>query len=111
MNYCPNCGSALEPSSRFCSSCGTNIQPIENPGDQKSDPGGLTTLCILSLVGSLFGLFRSWIYASVSIAISHDENWRTWGFIVMNLVTMTGAALMIARRDRKSTRLNSSHIP
>ncbi|HEY6160655.1 MAG TPA: zinc ribbon domain-containing protein [Bacteroidia bacterium] len=98
MNYCPHCGTALEPASRFCSACGADLQPVESSAMQKSDPAGLTTLCILSLVGSIFGLFRSWIYASLSIAISHNEDWRTWGFIAMNLLTMTGAALMIARR-------------
>ncbi len=37
MNFCPNCGAALQPDERFCSACGTPVAQ-QAPANQYAQP-------------------------------------------------------------------------
>ncbi len=62
----------------------------------------ITTLCIFSVIGSIFGLLRGMFYEGVSSLFEDqlgepDSFWRGWTYIGLNAGTLIGAIMMFGR--------------
>lgn len=63
MNYCPNCGSPVQPDDAFCPKCGKSLQamPAQNPADiqagKEKEDRWLIALVLCIVLGS-FGVHR-----------------------------------------------------
>lgn len=99
MKSCINCSVVLKDDDIFCGSCGEEqnlflekSQPIRNKAKDF-----ITVLCILTLVGSFFGMFRGLFYQFVADAGNNDTYYRGLIFFIANLGTMAGAIMMLNR--------------
>ena len=70
MKSCAACNAEIEEGFNFCKICGTDQNAYQNDLI-KSNTTYLTILCILTIVGSLFGIARGmqFIIAGISIVI------------------------------------------
>lgn len=97
MKYCINCGESIEPTVQFCPHCGTN-QITPSP-DIKASRALLITLCILTLIGSVFTILRATIY----LMIASEESWelmtvRGLLYLLTSIGTIIGAVQMLNRK-------------
>jgi hypothetical protein len=93
MKSCAACNAEIEEGFNFCKICGTDQNAYQNDLI-KSNTTYLTILCILTIVGSLFGIARGWIYELVS-TVGNDGYFRGWIYILANIGTLTGAIMML----------------
>ena len=100
MKYCSKCGKPLDNNSNYCSSCGIaqNLEVGTGIKD-KSLPGIITTLGVITLLGSAFGMLRGLFYqAAANIfenVIHHDEdNLRGYILVFLNFGTCIAAIFM-----------------
>lgn len=96
MKSCIACNAEIEDEFNFCKICGTNQNELQNDLI-KGNTTFLTLLCILTIVGSLFGIARGWIYEIVS-TIGNDGYFRGWIYIITNIGTLIGAIIMLNRK-------------
>jgi hypothetical protein len=96
MKSCIACNAEIEDEFNFCKICGTNQNEQQNDLI-KSNTTFLTILCILTIVGSLFGMARGWIYEIVS-TVGNDGYFRGWIYIITNIGTLVGAIMMLNRK-------------
>ena len=68
MNFCPNCGNALQPNEAFCSSCGAALQQatenyaVEAPVAQKKS--------FAPIVLGILGIVFAWLFAIIGHVLS-----------------------------------------
>ena len=95
MKSCISCNAKIEEEFNFCKTCGSN-QNLQSNDLIKSNTTYLIILCILTIVGSLFGIVRGWIYELVS-SFGNDGYFRGWIYIITNVGTLVGAIMMLKR--------------
>lgn len=98
MKSCIACNAEIEDEFNFCKICGTN-QIVPQNDLIKSSATFLIGLCILTIVGSLFGIARGWIYEIVS-TMGDGGYFRGWIYIITNIGTLVGAIMMLKRNKR-----------
>lgn len=70
-------------------------------GHPQAGSGGesamLTVLCVITILGSIFGVLRGMTYNSLA-GMAHESGYlRGWGYILSNAGTLTGAITMLCR--------------
>jgi hypothetical protein len=102
MTYCYNCGKELpEQSANFCPHCGANqthFSPAAKP-PSKGNPTVVTVLCILTIIGSSFGIIRGFLYEAVADVAGNDHYLYGYAFSFLNLGTLIAAVLMLAQKS------------
>lgn len=96
MKSCVACNAEIEEGFNFCKVCGSKQNSIQNDL-LKSNTTLLTILCALTIIGSLFGIARGWLYELVS-TVGNNNYYRGWIYIFANIGTLTGAILMLKRK-------------
>jgi len=96
MKSCVACNAEIEAGFNFCKICGTKQNSPQNDLI-KSNTMFLVILCILTIIGSLFGIARGWIYELVS-TVGNDDYFRGWIYILANIGTLAGAIMMLIRK-------------
>ena len=96
MKSCIACNAEIEEGFNFCKVCGSKQNSIQNDL-LKSNTTLLTILCILTIIGSLFGIARGWLYELVS-TVGNDDYFRGWIYIFANIGTLLAAILMLKRK-------------
>lgn len=95
MEKCIRCNTPIETGTSFCPACGA---------DQRFGPGAnqssvlLIVLCVLTLVGSVFQLFRGMLYELVAAADNNSEYIRGWIYSITAVVTIIGAIMMLQKQ-------------
>lgn len=96
MKSCIACNAEIEEGFNFCKICGSNQKAHQN--DLIKNKGMfLTVLCVLTIIGSIFGIARGWLYELVS-TVGNDDYFRGWIYIFANIGTLAGAILMLKRK-------------
>ena len=95
MKSCIACNGEIEVGFNFCKICGTN-QNVEQNDLIKTNTTFFTILCVLTIVGSLFGIARGWIYELVS-TMGDDGYYRGWIYIITSIGTLAGAIMMLKK--------------
>lgn len=57
----------------------------------------LTTLCIFTILGSIFGILRGLLYDLVADVAHASAYWRGWAMVVLGCGTLLGAIMMMSR--------------
>jgi hypothetical protein len=113
--FCTNCGKEVSEDHAFCQHCGAatsneasansdstskTTAPIElEPQEKISD--FLRLLCVLTIIGSIFGIFRGLIYEMITAAGDWNDNYlRGFLYTITNFGTLIGAILMLLRQKR-----------
>lgn len=104
MSYCYNCGKELgEQSPNFCSHCGANqlrYEPVQpSKPVLKGNPPVVTVLCILTILGSSFGIIRGMLYEAVAGVTHNDDYVYGYTFAFLNLGTLIAAIMMLAQKS------------
>jgi hypothetical protein len=103
MENCQHCETEIASTDPYCSNCGQSreismpvIEPDKNIGStsEKGNATLLLVLCILSLLGSLIGIFRGALYQM----IGDNDYFRGWIFIILNIGTIVGAIYLLQKK-------------
>ena len=98
MKLCIRCNSSLDDENNFCQNCGAD-QKISLTNTTRNETAYfLVALCILTMLGSLFGIARGWLYEMVSELDTGGNYYRGWIYVVTNLGTLVGAIIMLNRK-------------
>ena len=98
MKRCINCNIEIADENNFCQNCGAEqIIRVNNQG-RSGTAYFLVSLCILTIIGSLFGIARGWLYEMVSTMDTSDNYFRGWIYILTNIGTLTAAIIMLNRK-------------
>ena len=114
MKYCTNCGREISDDHAFCQHCGTPTSTTEKSTAQTTPPpttpadepekrisDSLRMLCIFTILGSAFGIFRGLIYEMVTAAGDWNDSYiRGFLYVLTNFGTMLGAILMLQKQKR-----------
>ncbi|MBA2613929.1 MAG: hypothetical protein H0U95_18345 [Bacteroidetes bacterium] len=65
---------------------------------KQSMPAVVLVLCILTIIGSVFGLIRCLLYEVVADFSNNTDYWRGYAFIICHLSTLTAAIIMLTRK-------------
>lgn len=103
MAQCDYCNQPIPKSAKFCNHCGEEQinslldEEIKNEPKNRvvSNNGFLTVLCILTLVGSVFGVFRGVFYQAVSEEFGNGGYARGWIYALLNIGTIAAAIIML----------------
>ena len=98
MKHCITCNKELTSEDNFCQNCGAD-QRITPP--QVNNNGStifLYILCTLTILGSLFGIARGWLYEMVSGLDSGSDYVRGWIYIITNIGTLAAAIFMMNKK-------------
>ncbi len=68
MNFCPNCGAALQPGEAFCSSCGMAVQ--QAPVNQFTQPPVENKKSPVPVVLGVLGIVFAWLFAIIGHVLS-----------------------------------------
>tara|TARA_R110002073_G_scaffold8207_3_gene45737 strand:+ start:20924 stop:21436 length:513 start_codon:yes stop_codon:yes gene_type:complete len=108
MQHCIHCGLEIANNATFCSSCGKRQDEV-NPSNNldtvetvnRGNPTFLTTLCILTLVGSLIGIYRGLLYQTFASGshFGNAEYIRGWLYVLVNLGTIIGAIVLLNKKS------------
>ena len=98
MSNCIKCQKELDPFQDFCQYCGASqrSQPANGVAN-KENAIFLYVLCVLTILGSLFGMIRGWLYELVAVAADNEEYIRGWIYILTNIGTLVGAVIMLQK--------------
>lgn len=99
MKLCIACSAEIEEEINFCKNCGVH-QTVQQKDLIISPTTTLKILCILTIIGSIFGIARGWVYELISNIGENDEYFRSWIYIITNVGTLVGAILMLERKKR-----------
>ncbi|AWH85556.1 hypothetical protein HYN59_10735 [Flavobacterium album] len=95
MEKCIRCNTPLEPGANFCPVCGTD----QRFGSREKEGSTLLiVLCILTVVGSVFQMFRGMLYEIVADADNNNEYIRGWIYAITAVVTTIGAIMMFQKQ-------------
>jgi len=94
MENCIRCNTPLEAGTNFCPTCGTD-QRFTIGSKQSSTL--LIVLSILTIIGSVFQLFRGMLYELVAAADNNSEYIRGWIYSITAIVTIAGAVMMLMK--------------
>jgi hypothetical protein len=106
MKYCQQCGAEQIVKGNYCASCGyslileDDLSVLDNPArplKSKGNSSFLTTLCILTIIGSVIGIFRGILYqffASIPDA-GNAEYFRGILYFIANFGTLVGAIFLL----------------
>ena len=100
MKHCTNCGIPLNDDSKFCPSCGTEQTGFttNNAAKQTTLPAVVVVFCILTILGSVFGLIRGLFYEVIATATDNTGYWRGYAFALCHLATLVAAIAMFVRK-------------
>jgi hypothetical protein len=101
MKKCTSCSADLKEDDIFCGACGEEqnlfVEKVLPQKVSSTSKDFITVLCILTLVGSFFGMFRGLFYQFVADAANNDTYYRGLIFFVLNVGTAAGAIMMLNR--------------
>ena len=98
MKLCIRCNSSLDDENNFCQNCGAD-QKISVTNTTRNEPAYfLVALCILTILGSLFGIARGWLYEVFSELDTGSNYYRGWIYVITNIGTLVGAIIMLNRK-------------
>lgn len=95
---CNNCNVEVEAGSNFCQVCGTDQRVVIPEVKSNGTSSFLFILCAFTIVGSLFGVARGWLYEMVSSFDGNNNYIRGWVYILTNLGTLIAAIFMINKK-------------
>jgi len=97
MKYCINCGVSIDPTVQFCPHCGANqIAPGSN---KRTSSAILNTLCVLTLIGSIFTILRAFVYLTIASGQSWDlMTLRGSLYLLTSIGTIIGAVIMLNKK-------------
>lgn len=99
MKKCISCSVDLKDDDIFCGTCGEEQGLFVDETSPKKivsrSKDFIVVLCILTLVGSFFGMFRGLFYQLIAGEANNDEYYRGLIFFITNLGTIVGAILML----------------
>jgi hypothetical protein len=95
MRICQRCNATIEDATNFCPACGTD-QRFGRRETQSSTL--LIVLSILTIIGSVFQLFRGMLYELVAAADNNDEYIRGWIYSITAIMTIIGAIMMLQKQ-------------
>jgi hypothetical protein len=101
MKYCSSCGVEVDRDVAFCSACGAEQGGKDSQSEPVSEQRSafLVVLCVITITGSVMGMFRGWFYELVAISFAEDdEYWRGWAYALLHLGTLVGAIAMLNRK-------------
>ncbi|MEO6304255.1 MAG: zinc-ribbon domain-containing protein [Bacteroidia bacterium] len=98
MKHCTVCGLQLNDDSKFCPDCGTEQYVTLNANTKTGTAPVVIVLCILTILGSFFGLIRGLFYEVVAGVADNEEYWRGYAFAICNLATLITAIIMLMRK-------------
>lgn len=98
MKLCIACHAELEDNNNFCQSCGAYQRGgVVNP--TRNEPAYfLVALCVFTILGSLFGIARGWLYEMVSELDKGSDYYRGWIYALTSLGTLVAAVIMLNRK-------------
>ena len=94
MKNCINCNVEIMDETNFCDFCGVNQTTKRNASNSSS----ITVLCILTIVGSVFTMWRGLLYEAVAGVADNDEFIRGWIYIISSIGTIVGAIFMLNKK-------------
>ena len=115
MKFCTHCGQEVSEDHSFCQHCGTAISASEKTTAQTPSESGtpevtapkkgisdfLRFLCVLTIIGSVLGIFRGLIYEMITAAGDWNDSYtRGFLYVITNFGTLTGAILMLLRQKK-----------
>lgn len=97
MKYCTACGESIDSTVQFCPHCGKD--QISSVPNKRASSATLNTLCILTLIGSVFTILRALIY----LTIASEESWdlmaiRGTLYLLTSIGTIIGAVGMLSKK-------------
>ncbi|MCW4470707.1 hypothetical protein OGH69_17175 [Flavobacterium sp. MFBS3-15] len=95
MKVCHRCNATLENETNFCPVCGAD----QRFGSREKESSTLLmVLCILTVIGSVFQMFRGMLYEMVANADNNNEYIRGWIYSITAVVTIIGAIMMFQKQ-------------
>src|ERR1700758_2017001 len=102
MKYCINCGKLIVDNGNYCSACGAAqiTEKVDLLKRTKNLPGIITTLGVITLLGSAFGILRGLFYQVVSnifqhVHVIHNEDYfRGYILVFLNIGTFVSGILI-----------------
>lgn len=108
MQHCIHCQVEIIKNAKFCSSCGKSQEAIDSIDNldfiqpiKKGNSSFLTTLCILTLVGSALGILRGLLYQAIAsdTHFGNSEFIRGWLYVLVNIGTIAGAVVLLKKKN------------
>jgi hypothetical protein len=97
MTSCKKCNQWIGEGSNFCPQCDSN-QLLVDVEPKKGSPAFLITLCILTIIGSLFTIIRGYFYELISTVGGNGEYFRGWIYVISGVGTLVGAIIMTQKK-------------
>lgn len=114
MRNCVTCGKEIEDRDSYCSHCGANqlrdeimsrldrVETNVTNTVKDENTGLLIALCVLTIIGSSFGIARGLIYEAFSSlgSSTHSGDFyyiKGYIYVLTNIGTLFGAILVLAR--------------
>ena len=98
MKHCITCNKELTNEDNFCQNCGADQRVVLSQVKNNGSTIFLYILCTLTILGSLFGIARGWLYEMVS-GLDHGSDYvRGWIYIITNIGTLAAAIIMINKK-------------
>lgn len=94
MKNCINCNQEITEETNFCDFCGVDQTTKRNA----SNSTFITVLCVLTIVGSVFTMWRGLLYEAVAGVADNDEFIRGWIYIISSVGTFSGAIFMLNKK-------------
>lgn len=95
MRTCRRCNATLDEATNFCPVCGTDQRFASRETESSTL---LIVLCILTIIGSVFQLFRGMLYELVAAADNNEEYIRGWIYSITAIVTIVGSIMMLQKQ-------------
>src|SRR5689334_12291978 len=99
MAFCSSCGAEVtDENAVFCPSCGAGLLKYNPPVKKEPNPTALVTLCVLTIIGSLFGIIRGFFYEAIAGAFGNSDYLYGYMFAGLNAGTLVAAILMLLQK-------------
>jgi hypothetical protein len=97
MKYCTNCGESIDTTVQFCPHCG--YDQISTVPNKRASSAILNTLCVLTLIGSVFTILRALIYLTIASGSSKELMMiRGSLYLLSSIGTIIGAVIMLNKK-------------
>jgi len=96
MNNCIDCKEIIAPESQFCPNCG--VDQNKTIVSKNISTGFLITLCVLTIIGSIFTIFRALFYLMVGFDEDITIVIRSSIYLLTSIGTIIGAIQMLRKQ-------------